>query len=160
MKGRGIFFSKIPARRWLVLLLAGTLSLGWAEEPAATPPEDQDLLVARQVAINALDLLYSGGYAQVADMMNPDPPRWKGSKEELHKARSGDLNTMAMARAAYGLRLALECTHAARITLPKRPASEEFFEFTFKSTYGDDLKATDLPVIVKKDGQFYIERFR
>lgn len=126
----------------------------------ATPVKDADLDYAKQFGQVVLETLYSGEYATAADMMNPDPPLWKGTKEELHKARSGDLNMMAQARAAYGLRLSMECIKAQRVKRPKRPASEEFFEVTFKSTYGDKLTATDLLTLVKKDGHFYVERFR
>lgn len=128
--------------------------------PAASPTGDADLDYARQFGAVVLETLYAGEYAAVADMMNPNPPLWKGSQKELHQARSGDLANMAMARAAYGLRLKMECTHAARVSRPKRPSTEEFFELTYRSTYGDKLTATDLLTIIKKEGKFYVERFR
>lgn len=135
-----------------------------AATPAASvspsPAADQDIEYVKKFGSVVLETLYSGEYAAAADLMNPDPPLWKGSKEELRKARCGDLNTKFQARAAYGLRLSMECTRAARVKRPKRPASEEYFEAAYKSTYGDHLTATDLLTIVKKDGKFYVERFQ
>lgn len=131
-----------------------------AASASPTPSADEDIEYVKKFGAVVLETLYSGEYAAAADYMNPDPPLWKGSKEELHKARSGDLNTRFQARAAYGLRLSMECTSATRVKRPKRPDTEQFFEVAYKSTYGDKLTATDLLTIIKKDGKFYVERFR
>lgn len=162
---------KISLRAGLLCLIAGLTgapaqSASPSPAPAAaasaspSPATDAELEYVKKFGAIVLETLYSGEYAAAADLMNPDPPLWKGSKDELRKARSGDLNTMCQARAAYGLRLSMECTRAARVKRPKRPASEEYFEAAYKSTYGDKLTATDLLTIVKKDGKFYVERFR
>jgi len=146
------------------LLLALLLSAGWtlAQEatPSPSPVTDRDLQAARQTAENALDILYSDQAATVADMMDPEPPKWKGSPEKLHRIRTEDLQLMAQTRGMLGLRLARECTRATRVAMPGRPAAEEYFQFTFKSTYPDQQSVSDLLTIVKKDGKFYVERVR
>ncbi|CAN5519187.1 hypothetical protein BH09VER1_BH09VER1_51420 [soil metagenome] len=131
-----------------------------AASASPSPVADAELEYVKKFGAVVLETLYSGEYAAAADEMNPDPPLWKGSKAELHKARCGDLNTMFQNRAAYGLRLSMECTRVARVSRPKRPATEQFFEVAYKSTYGDKLTAMDLLTIIKKDGKFYVERFR
>ena len=139
----------------LLSVLAISTAFSQVKVPTEKPwTEDPELVEAAQFAHTFLDAVHSKNFSGAERMMNPN------SKTPNPEKRINFMKGSVKAHSKRGALVDRQLTTVRKTSLANRPDSEEFFWIDAAFTYSSSKTPFyDNIVVMKKNGQLYIESF-